>query len=136
MERLDRGIGNYEWMTRFPTGRVKHLNCFTSYHRSILLSLEGNIEYQKWRRKPFQFEAMWSSDPECKEVIARAWDCAPTGNPMFMAATKIKRCKKQLKTWSRVHFGNVKQQIKQAMNQLWHVEEVSARTGSMRRLSS
>ena len=73
-EKLDRGIANYEWMTWFPTGRVKHLNCFTSDHRPILLSLDGCIEYQKWRRKPFRFEAMWSSDPECKEVIERAWD--------------------------------------------------------------
>ena len=29
-ERLDRGVANYEWSTRFPTGRMKHLNCFTS----------------------------------------------------------------------------------------------------------
>ena len=29
-ERLDRGVANYEWLTRFPTGRVRHLNCFTS----------------------------------------------------------------------------------------------------------
>ena len=83
---------------------------------------------EKWCRKPFQFEAMWILDPECKEVVARAWDCAPTGTPMFVAATKLKWCKKRLKTWSRVHFGNVKQQIKQAKDQLWHVAKVSVKT--------
>ena len=31
-ERLDRGVANYEWLARFPTRRIKHLNCFTSYH--------------------------------------------------------------------------------------------------------
>ena len=37
-EHLDRGVANYEWLAKFPTGRVKHLNCFT---------LDG--EHQKWR---------------------------------------------------------------------------------------
>ena len=128
-ERLNRGIASYEWLTRFPTKRVKHLNCFTSDHRPLLLFLDGHKEYQKWHRKPFRFEAMWIFDPECKEMVARAWDCAPTGTPMFMAATKFKRCKKQLKSWSWVHFGNVKQQIKQVHDRLWQAEEVSARTG-------
>ena len=57
-ERLDRGVANYEWLAKFLTGRIKHLNCFTSDHRSILLSLDENGEHQKWRRKPFRFEAM------------------------------------------------------------------------------
>ena len=29
-ERLDRGVANYEWLYRYPTGRVQHLLCFTS----------------------------------------------------------------------------------------------------------
>lgn len=74
---------------------------------------------------------MWILDPECKEVVARAWDCAPNGTPMFVATTKLKRCKKRLKSWSKVHFGNVKQQIKQAKDQLWHAEEVSAKIGDL-----
>ena len=53
MERLDRGVANYEWLTCFPIGRVRHLNCFTSDHRLILLYLDDNGEQQKWRRNPF-----------------------------------------------------------------------------------
>ena len=71
-ERLDRGVANYEWLTRFPIGRIKHLHCFTSDHRPLLLSLDGHGEYQKWHRKPFRFEAIWTDDPECKVVVARA----------------------------------------------------------------
>ena len=50
---------------------------------------------------------------------------------MFIDATKLKRCKKRLKSWSRVHFGNVKQQIKQAKDQLWHAKEVLTKTGEL-----
>ncbi|XP_050241121.1 uncharacterized protein LOC126690018 [Quercus robur] len=76
-ERLDRGVANYEWLARFPTGRIKHLHCFTSDHRPILLSLDSNGENQRWKRKPFHFEAMWLSDPECKGVVSTAWACNP-----------------------------------------------------------
>ena len=74
-ERLDRGVANYEWLAKFPMGRIKHLNCFTLNYRPILLSLDENVEHQKWRQKPFHFKAMWVKDPGCKEIITRAWDC-------------------------------------------------------------
>ncbi|KAK9988680.1 hypothetical protein SO802_028919 [Lithocarpus litseifolius] len=110
-ERLDGGVANYEWLDKFPTGRVKHLNCFTSDHQPILLSLDANGEHQKWHRKLFRFEAMWVSDSGCHEVITRAWDCTPDGTPMFATTSKLKRCKQSLKVWSRDHFGNVKNSI-------------------------
>ena len=95
-ERLDRGIANYKWLAKLLTGRIKHLNSFTSNHRAILLSLDENGEHQKWRQKPFHFEAMSVEDPSCKEIITRAWDCTPDGIPMYAAATKLKQCKKHL----------------------------------------
>ena len=96
-ERLDRGVANYEWLARFPTGRIKHLNCFTSNHRPILLSLDASGEHKKWNRKPFCFEAMWVSDSRWHDVITRAWDCTLNGTPMFATASKLKRCKQSLK---------------------------------------
>ena len=71
-ERLEGGVANYKWLAKFPTGRIKHLNCFTLDHRPIPFSLDENGEHQKWRRKPFHFEAMWVEDPGCKEIITRA----------------------------------------------------------------
>ena len=67
-------------------------------------------------------------------MVARAWDCAPTGTPMFVAATKLKNCKKQLKSWSRVHFGNVKKQIKQVKIDYGKLKRFRPGLGSMRRL--
>ena len=65
-ERLDKGVANYEWLARFPFGRVKHLNCFTSDHQPILLSLIANGEQQRWRRKLFRFKAIWTTDLACR----------------------------------------------------------------------
>lgn len=96
-KHLDRGVANYEWLAKFLTGRVTHLHCFTSNHRPILLALNVDGEHQKWCRKPFRFEAMWISNPGCKETITKAWDCAPDGTPMFVASQKLRKCKKGLK---------------------------------------
>ena len=78
-EHLDRGVANYEWLAKFPIGRVTHLHCFTSDHRPILLALNVDGEHKKWCQKPFCFEAMWISDPGCRETITKAWDCALDG---------------------------------------------------------
>ena len=129
-ERLDRCVANYEWLAKFPTGGVKHLNCFTSDHRPILLALNVDGEHQKWRRKPFRFEEMWILDPGCRETITKAWDCALDGTPMFVASQKLKKCMKGLKDWSHDHFGNVQKSIKQLKDRLWRAEEVSARSGN------
>ena len=39
------------------------------------------------------------SDPDCREVISRAWDYTPDGTPMFKAIKKLQKCKKRLKAW-------------------------------------
>ncbi|KAL4627231.1 hypothetical protein ACB092_05G153400 [Castanea dentata] len=73
--------------------------------------------------------AMWVSNSGCREVITRAWDCTPDGIPMFATTTKLKRCKNNLKAWSRDHFGNVKKSIKQTKDRLWRAEVASAKSG-------
>ena len=117
-ERLDKGVVSYEWLTKFPTGRVRHLNYFTSNHRPILLSLDVDGERHNWRRKSFRFEAMWVSNPGWKDTITRAWDCSPSGTPMYAMALKLKKCKQGLKAWSREHFGHVQSSIKQTKDRL------------------
>ena len=69
-ERLDWGLANYDWLAKFPTGRVKHLSCFTSDHRPLLLSLDADGERKRWSRKPFRFESIWLTDLECGHTVA------------------------------------------------------------------
>ena len=71
------------------------------------------------------------SDFGCREVITKAWDCTSDGTPMFASTTKLKRCKNNLKAWSRDHFGNVKNNIKQTKDRLWRAKDDSARIGEL-----
>ena len=49
---------------------------------------------------------------------------------MYRVVTKIKKCKKMLKSWSKNHFGNLKNQIKSKKELLWKAEVASANGGS------
>ena len=51
------------------------------------------------------------------------------GHKMYKVVTKITKCKKMLKSWSKDHFGNVKNQIKAKKDLLWRAEEESAKGG-------
>ena len=90
-ERLDQGVANYEWLLRFPIGKVRHMHCFTSDHHLIILALDPNGETQRRRRKPFWFEAMWLTNLGCEEVFTRAWDCNVDSTPMFTTTKKLKK---------------------------------------------
>ena len=128
---------NYNWLSRFPTGRVRHLHYYTLNHRPILLSLDSNGENQRWKMKPFRFEAIWLTDPGCNGVISTAWACNAEGSPMVVATKKVAKCKKMLKAWNRDRFGNVLQKIKKTKELLWRAEEEAVRSrndGEVRRL--
>ena len=98
-------------MACFLIGRIRHLNCFTLDHRLILLSLNPNGEHQRWRRKPFCFEAMWLTNSKCNGIISRAWEVNQEGTPMHVVSKKLKKCKKMLMAWNHDHFGSVLKKI-------------------------
>lgn len=66
---LDHGLAAVDWILRFPTSRIHHLDSFHSDHKPILLisEFESKRFYRKGR--PFRFEAMWLKDKTCKGVI-------------------------------------------------------------------
>ena len=73
---------------------------------------------------------MWLTDPGCKAIVTKAWDCNVVGTPMYVATKKLKKCKKRLKDWDRDHSGSVKNKINKLKEQLWKVEMETVRSGS------
>ena len=107
-ERLDRGVANYDWVSKFPAATIRHLHCHTFDHHPISLIFNPNNESQRWYRRPFRFEEMWLTDSGCSDTMLRAWQVQQEDTPMFKVTKKPKKCKKMLKSWSKYHFGNVK----------------------------
>ena len=74
--RLDRGVAIVEWMLRFPTSWIHHLDAFHSDHKPILLCSDSKLKrFYRWGR-PFRFEAMWAKDDSCEKAIKYSWGSA------------------------------------------------------------
>ena len=71
--RLDRDVATIDWILRFPTTRIHHLDAFHYDHKP--LSFCPDSEYKRFYRrgKPFPFEAMWLKDLSSESVIKDAW---------------------------------------------------------------
>ncbi|KAL5570730.1 hypothetical protein UlMin_020327 [Ulmus minor] len=74
-ERLDRMLGNCEWMDLFPNSYVHHLNLKGSDHRPLLVELLKADEFsnfgKSWKRGRFHFEKAWVEETEYSKIIKK-----------------------------------------------------------------
>ncbi|KAL5575991.1 hypothetical protein UlMin_017690 [Ulmus minor] len=81
-ERLDRMLGNSEWMDLFPNSCVHHLNLRGSDHRPLLVELLKADEFsnfgKSWKRGRFHFEEAWVEETECSNIIKEQWSSSRT----------------------------------------------------------
>ncbi|XP_050242088.1 uncharacterized protein LOC126691051 [Quercus robur] len=121
--RLDRMVANEEWMKIFPEAKVHNVSMSASDHCLLVLFLKKN-QYRKRGKKRFFFEAMWTKEEECKEVIEMAWD------PYVDDATRpiqerLERCQSQLQCWNQNSFGNIYKFLKQKKERLQFLESLN-----------
>ena len=123
--RLDRGVAIMDWILRFPTSRIHHMECFHLDHRSILLisDAEQKCFYRKGR--PFKFEAMWLKDKTCENVIKESWEDVNDMILKCVLSKKISTCQENLKIWNCVAFGQVRTTLAKKLKDLCVVEEAS-----------
>ncbi|KAL0013771.1 hypothetical protein SO802_000840 [Lithocarpus litseifolius] len=101
--RLDRGVATVEWMLRFPTSRIHHLDAFHSDHKPILLCSDSELKRFYRRGRPFRFEAMWVKDGSCE---------------------KLGSVQDSLQAWNRQSFGHVRNSLAKQLRELKVVEEL------------
>jgi ribonuclease HI len=65
---------------------------------------------------------MWSLHPDCRNIIADAWNISVVGCPMFILTQKLKLVKDKLKTWNKTCFGNVTDLVCSAELKLSHIQ--------------
>ena len=109
--RLDRIVANEKWMKMFLKAKVFHKAMATSDHCMLNLSLRKQVQ-RRGKGKQFMFEAMWTREEGCREVIETAWDPL-NANPDVQIRDRIKSCQDHLQTWNRRDFGNVNKNLKQ-----------------------
>ncbi|KAL5581581.1 hypothetical protein UlMin_014023 [Ulmus minor] len=68
--RIDRGVANEEWSSRFPDATLQLLPQTTSDHHPQLLSCFGHNVFAK---RQFRFEAAWVEDWRSYWVVNHSW---------------------------------------------------------------
>ncbi|XP_028095770.1 uncharacterized protein LOC114293006 [Camellia sinensis] len=118
-ERLDRAVATADWRTLYPYAQVFHDIQVGSDHCPLILNCILALKRVPWL---FKFETMWSTSPECEEIIRKNWVDQFVGSPMFRLAKKLRACREGLKVWSKEHFGNNKIQIALIKSQLANLQ--------------
>ncbi|KAL4652403.1 hypothetical protein ACB092_01G230800 [Castanea dentata] len=119
-----RCVATMDWLLKFPTTRVHHLEAFHSDHRPLLLASDS--ESRRFYRKgcPFRLEAMWLKDKSCETVIKTSWETPLGSSPVANLSKKIDICKINLHKWNRNTFGHVQANLEKKLNDLHRAEEM------------
>ena len=116
--RLDRTLVSDSWILAFQGMGVTHLPVQNSDHCPLLVTLPNGLQGYKSKRM-FRFEAMWTKDVQCYDVINQAWNSdVAVGSKMFQVMEKLKICRGSLIAWSKVRFRSLASLIKEKRMQL------------------
>ncbi|KAH7840972.1 hypothetical protein Vadar_024028 [Vaccinium darrowii] len=118
-ERIDKALANTLWRLKFPNAQVFHEPIVGSDHAPLVLNCCVPLKRVK---RVFRFESMWTTSPNCQDVIANSWTSDIDGSNMFVWCKKLKFCRKALKLWSKNEFGNNRIRLAKLKQQLYDLQ--------------
>ncbi|KAH7843546.1 hypothetical protein Vadar_018002 [Vaccinium darrowii] len=117
--RLDRALADVPWRNLFPLAQVTHELKIGSDHCPLVVNCRVPL-----RKVPFiyKFESMWTTHPECRQVIEKGWEFQTRGSDMFRMVQKLKNCKEELIVWSKRAVGHNKLRLKALQDNLKSIQ--------------
>ena len=70
-ERLDRCFANFNWFRNHDEAHLINLPFTHSDHGAMILNTKKGKLFHK---RPYHFEAMWMTHPDCENVVRQTWD--------------------------------------------------------------
>ncbi|XP_059441719.1 uncharacterized protein LOC132174022 [Corylus avellana] len=113
--KLDRVLANVNWMSSFGSTVVEFLSGGISDHSPAIISA-GSL--QSFGHKPFKFYNFWLEHEGFLDWVKEGWSIQPEGFPMYQLYVKRRSVKAILKEKNMVCFGNLKQRVIQARENL------------------
>ncbi|KAJ0445678.1 putative RNA-directed DNA polymerase [Helianthus annuus] len=120
LKKLDRVMGNEEFMNVFSDVTAKFLPFYHSDHSPALVSLKG---LKNWQQRPFKFMNFLSSKTQFLPIVSDAWKKSVRGCYMYSVVRKLKDLKKPLKKLGREH-GNLSEKVKKLTKELGAIQEI------------
>lgn len=118
--KLDRFLFNGSWLEHFPNCSVELLNRSSSDHSPLLLRYSQVQDGPK----PFRFQNMWLRRPEFQDVVRSSWSSPVDGYGMYRFSVKLRRLKGDFKVWNRTTFGDLFANVRQAEEEVKHLEGI------------
>ncbi|XP_043694381.1 uncharacterized protein LOC122645101 [Telopea speciosissima] len=113
--KLDRVLCNQAWRRTFEDATAYVRPSIGSDHFPVYVDTQGGKIHGA---KPFRFEAMWFSHPDCKAVAQEAWSLHPPGNAGNRIHLKSANVQQKFTKWNRENFGNVQRKIEGLLHEL------------------
>lgn len=119
MEKLDRAFTNWEWCNAYPHCLIQNLPIMCSDHGPFLLDTTWRPPFGK---RPFRFEWMWTSHPDCFGIIQEAWNTNYQGSRAFKLVQRIKKVKEKLKGGNHNVFGQIQRETTKKKEELQQIQ--------------
>jgi hypothetical protein len=114
-KRLDRALCNQAMINNCASISCSTLAKHKSDHFPLLLDIHFNaLMYAS----NFEFLKMWSHHSECFNFISQVWSTQVFGSPMQKLSQKLKILKGELKTWNKNVFGDINNEVQNAVANL------------------
>ena len=104
LKKLDRVMGNYQFVAAFPTSFAQFMPYLSSDHCPAVLSFP-DISVSK--PKTFRFLNFLAGQKEFSKVVKENWDIDVEGYDMFKLAKKLKYMKKFMRDLNKKKWGCV-----------------------------
>lgn len=98
-ERLDRFLGNSEWLNLYPDNTVHHLPRFKSDHNPILFA--SHPSNNVFVPRPFRCEKIWLHQPDFADIVTQSW--SPDGD----TSSSLNLLQIRALEWNKSVFGNI-----------------------------
>ncbi|PWA44555.1 hypothetical protein CTI12_AA523610 [Artemisia annua] len=98
--RLDRGLCNLTWRTRFPEAAVKHLPAINSDHSPLFIKTNGLVPPPRGH-KPFRFLSAWLTHENFETFVKTTWR---NDIPIVLF---LKKFAEDQQEWNKTKFGNI-----------------------------
>lgn len=119
-ERLDRVLGNADWIECWPNTQVSHGLRLGSDHCPLIIDNNPSVYKAK---KLFRFEAKWVENPACMDIVQSCWGEETRGSGITNWMRKLAACEKKLSQWSKNLGDNSRRQIQELLTRLEMVQK-------------
>ena len=114
--RIDRALANTEWIGKFEGVRVYHLVDSTSKHCALFLT--NSPPQRASNTKRFHFEALWTKNEECRNIIESFWGMGVDLSTLEGIMVNLKCCASELSSWSSSIYDHIPKKIQSKRNAL------------------